>query len=146
MLEDVIYDIIRIFSQNHNEVTTMLLNLDSFFDAFFLEDGKFQYLASAVETLFAELLRLPRSGERPMYYATILMDLIKAKMAYVPKMLGRAIRITFSRLDGPEHVGGGMDVEAVRRLSEWFAVHLSNFGYVWKWQDWLVVCPIVTRC
>ncbi|KAI8816755.1 armadillo-type protein [Fimicolochytrium jonesii] len=142
ILEDMIYDIVRIFSHNHKEASRLLWQLESFLDGFFLEDGKISYLASVVETLFAEMLRLPRSGERGMYYTTLLMDLIKEDIQTVPKMIGRAVRTLYSRLDGPEHLGGGMDVEGIRRLSEWFAVHLSNFGHVWPWQSWEAVLNV----
>ncbi|KAJ3019710.1 Nuclear cap-binding protein subunit 1 [Thoreauomyces humboldtii] len=142
ILEDLIYDIVRIFSHNHKEGCRLLFGLDAFLDPFYLEDGGFQLLASAVETLFGELLRLPRSGERSVYYATLLMDMIKADVQSVPKMIGRAVRTLFSRLDGPVDLGGGMDIEAVRRLTEWFAVHLSNFGHVWNWAAWEPVLSV----
>ncbi|CAG8539323.1 2155_t:CDS:10, partial [Scutellospora calospora] len=43
--------------------------------------------------------------------------------------LGKAIGILFDRL-------GVMDVECCYRFWNWFAHHLSNFGFVWNWKDW----------
>ncbi|TPX62408.1 hypothetical protein PhCBS80983_g00437 [Powellomyces hirtus] len=142
ILEDLIYDIVRIFSLNHKEACRILFTLDTQLDSFYLEDEKIQHLASVVETLFGEMLRLPRSGERSVYYATVLMDMIKEDMQSIPKMIGRAVRTLYSRLDGPLDLGGGMDIEAVRRLVEWFAIHLSNFGHVWNWAAWEPVLQV----
>ncbi|KAJ3185170.1 Nuclear cap-binding protein subunit 1 [Geranomyces variabilis] len=142
ILEDLIRDIIRIFSLNHREACRILFSLDLQLDPTFLEADKIHPLASVVESLFTEMLRLPRSGERSVYYATVLMDMIKEDMKNVPKMIGRAIKALYSRLDGPADLGGGMDIEAVRRLTEWFAIHLSNFGFVWNWDAWAAVLDV----
>ncbi|KND02543.1 uncharacterized protein SPPG_03001 [Spizellomyces punctatus DAOM BR117] len=142
ILDDLIYDIIRIFSHNHREVCRMLTDLETFLNGYYLRDGGFNVMASVIETVFGELLRLPRSGERSVYYATLLIDLIKEDLQTIPKVLGRAIRTLFSRLDGSQGLGGGMDVEAIRRFSEWFGIHLSNFGFMWKWQDWEPVLSV----
>jgi len=32
----------------------------------------------------------------------------------------------------------GLDNEIARRAAEWFAVHLSNFGFQWMWKEWYV--------
>ncbi|KAJ3150102.1 Nuclear cap-binding protein subunit 1 [Geranomyces michiganensis] len=142
ILEDLIRDIIRIFSLNHREACRILFGLDLQLDSTCLKTDEVQPLASVVESLFTEMLRLPRSGERSIYYATVLMDMIKEDMKTVPKMIGRAIKALYSRLDGPHDLGGGMDIEAVRRLTEWFAIHLSNFGFVWNWEGWADVLQV----
>ncbi|KAI9099397.1 armadillo-type protein [Phlyctochytrium arcticum] len=141
VLEDLVRDIITIFSHNHPEVTRMTFDLEHFLNATYLRDGKFNYLASAVETILAELFRLPRGSQRSVYYATLLMDFVKEDLQNSPRILGRAIRTLFSRLDG-DNLGGGMDVEDVRRFSEWFAIHLSNFDFRWKWEDWEPVLSV----
>jgi nuclear cap-binding protein subunit 1 len=30
-----------------------------------------------------------------------------------------------------------MDLELVSRFMDWFAHHLSNFGFTWKWTEWV---------
>ncbi|KAJ3056349.1 Nuclear cap-binding protein subunit 1 [Rhizophlyctis rosea] len=112
---------------------------DIIYDINYLEGGGYNIFAAIAETLFSEIVRLPRSQEVSVYYATLLGDLTKEDLASFPKVLGRAVRILYSRLDDDQHVNGGMDVECIRRLSEWFAVHLSNFTFQWKWQDWEAV-------
>ncbi|KAJ3045244.1 Nuclear cap-binding protein subunit 1 [Rhizophlyctis rosea] len=136
IFDDLIYDIIRIFSLNHKECSRFLRDLPQFFDEGYLQNNGYNVMAAVTETLFSEMLRLPRSQERSMYYATLLIDLVKEDPSAFPKVLGRAIRLLYNRLDGQRNLSGGMDVECIRRLSEWFAVHLSNFNYAWKWQDW----------
>ena len=144
ILDDIIYDIVRIFSHNHKECCRLLRDLPSFLNQNYLDDGQYNIYAAIAETLFSEIVRLPRSQEPSIYYATLLGDLTKEDLSTFPKVLGRAVRILYSRLDDDQHVSGGMDVECIRRLSEWFAVHLSNFTYQWKWQDWSVafVCLV----
>ncbi|KAI8927873.1 armadillo-type protein [Entophlyctis helioformis] len=136
ILDDVATDIVRVFQLNHTEATALLLRLDTHFDLDYLADNGYIVNETVIEVIFAELLRLPKSQERFVYYATLIIDLCKERRDTVPSILGRCIRTLFSRLDSPAGLGYGMDVEGIRRLSDWFAQHLSNFGYVWKWTEW----------
>ena len=43
--------------------------------------------------------------------------------------LGRAIRWVYEHLDD-------MQGELNMRFSTWFAIHLSNFGFAYKWDEW----------
>lgn len=47
----------------------------------------------------------------------------------VAPTLGRGIRWLYERLDG---VKG----EIIMRFASWFAIHLSNFGFTYKWEEW----------
>ena len=46
--------------------------------------------------------------------------------------VGKSIRKLYSFL------ADGFDVDAARRFSEWFAVHMSNFNFQWVWREWSV--------
>ena len=97
---------------------------------------KYNIHQAIVECLFSEMMRLPCTSEKLVYYSILLMELCKGALDKVPSAMGRGLKILFDRMDGSEQ---GMDVECVKRLSEWFAHHLSNFGYSWKWDEWTYV-------
>ena len=131
ILEDTITDIIRIYSLNHLEASEILLNTQDFLsDSYFQEYNVYQ---SLVETLITEMVSFPRPQEKIVYYSTLLMDLCKGELKKVPSAMGRSLKIIFERMDLSNE---GMDVECIRRLSEWFSHHLSNFGFSWKWKEW----------
>ena len=137
LLSDIVTDVIRVFSLNHTEATRILLHLDGCIDTTYLAANNYKFSEAMVEAIFCELLRFPKSQERFVYYATLIIDLCKEALDIIPSIFGRSIKTLFSRLDKPNSEGcDGMDVEAIRRLSDLFALHLSNFQYLWKWADW----------
>ncbi|KAJ3058190.1 Nuclear cap-binding protein subunit 1, partial [Rhizoclosmatium hyalinum] len=131
ILDDLIVDTLHLLSHNHIECSLFLLNADKFH-----KETEYNFYQAVVENLIRELIKLPGSVEPRVYYATLLFDLCKGAPGKVPSAMGRALRILFSRMDSVGGVGGGMDVECVGRLAEWFSHHLSNFNYTWKWADW----------
>ncbi|KAI8607521.1 armadillo-type protein [Chytriomyces sp. MP71] len=132
IMDDIALDTIHLLSHNHIECSLFLLNLDKFH-----KETEYNFHQAIVENLIRELIKLPSSQELSIYYATLLFDLCKGAPGKIPSALGRSLRILFSRMDSPTAgVAGGMDVECVRRFGEWFAHHLSNFNYTWKWADW----------
>eukprot|EP00004_Rigifila_ramosa_P022176 TRINITY_DN6008_c0_g1_i2.p1 TRINITY_DN6008_c0_g1~~TRINITY_DN6008_c0_g1_i2.p1 ORF type:complete len:724 (-),score=144.00 TRINITY_DN6008_c0_g1_i2:9-2180(-) len=82
----------------------------------------------AVEVLFSEMLRLPNSTHTVIYYATVLTALARINTA-VPPALAKTVMHLFLNLEL-------VDVEAVARLVEWFALHLTSFAYKWPWDHW----------
>ena len=94
------------------------------------------------ETLFAQLLRLPSPGERPLLYGIVLADLCRLRATtgslILPKMapaLAATVGQLFRRVPT-------MDVECRSRLSEWLALHLSNFSFHWPWDRWAHVAEL----
>jgi nuclear cap-binding protein subunit 1 len=79
--------------------------------------------------VFAELFRLPVPRQREIYYAALLTDITMLAPQDVAPTLGRGIRWVYQRLEGMKGEIGG-------RFSGWFAVHLSNFGFTYKWEEW----------
>lgn len=114
-----------------------------------------------MEAIMQQLFQLPRSSEKAVYYAVLVAGMCRIISDGFPAAMGKSVKILFSRLD---YVGGGgggsgddddaamaldsssssstsnaasgMDVDCARRFGEWFALHLSNFKYIWKWDDW----------
>ncbi|KAI9359286.1 armadillo-type protein [Zopfochytrium polystomum] len=137
ILDDLTVDIIHNLSHNHVVCSELLLALPKDLNTTGWGNGvnSASVYQAIVENLIRELIKLPASQELSVYYATLLSDLCRGAPDKVPSALGRAVRVIFSRMD----VGGfsgGMDVECVRRFAEWFAHHLSNFNFTWKWGDW----------
>ncbi|CAI5463744.1 unnamed protein product [Closterium sp. Yama58-4] len=92
----------------------------------------FRYEYVMAETVFSQLLLLPRPPFRPIYYTIVLVDLCKALPGAFPAVLAGAVRALFSR-------AAIMDVECRTRVIQWLAHHLSNFAFVWPWAAWAAV-------
>jgi len=90
-----------------------------------------------MEVIFAEMLKLPSSDIKQIYYNTIVIDMCKGLMDKIPGVFGRTFRSLFNRFDLSEY--GGLDVECIRRMTEFFSHHLSNFAYIWNWKDWIPI-------
>ena len=76
------------------------------------------------------MLVLPRPIHKPMYYVALITELCKAQPQTTGPALGKSIRKLYS------YLGDGLDVEAAHRFTEWFAIHMSNFGFQWVWKEW----------
>ena len=81
-----------------------------------------------VEGIFSELMRLPNSGRKQVYYTALLCELCKTSQQVPPALL-LALNVQFDALES-------MDIECVQRLVNWFALHLSNFDFRWNWAAW----------
>jgi nuclear cap-binding protein subunit 1 len=82
-----------------------------------------------VDTVFAQLFRLPAPREREMYYTALLTEITKMAPQDIAPTLGRAIRRMY---EDSEYLEGEINM----RFSSWFAIHLSNFGFTYKWDEW----------
>ena len=76
---------------------------------------------------------LPESSKKPIYYIALITELCKLSPSTVGPAVGKSIRKLYNSLSE------GLDVEAARRFAEWFAVHMSNFGFQWVWKEWYVL-------
>lgn len=120
-------DIIDLFKHNHKECVALLTSLQNYY-----KSDKSALFESIVESIFARMFSL-NNESKIIYYAILLVNLCKFEMTLFPPALGRAITTIFNRLDLN---GGGMDIECVGRFSDWFAIHLSNYRFIWKWKEW----------
>ena len=80
------------------------------------------------ETLFGEMLALPRPAHEAVFYHIVIQDLCKAIPSF-PKMMAKVVAHMFRQI-------GRMEFEARERLADWMAHHLSCFELAWPWQSW----------
>ena len=86
-----------------------------------------------ISTLLGSMLSLPSPTFPQIYYTALIAELCKASPNTVAPPVGRAVRKIYGGM-GSE----GVDVEVMKRLGDWFATHLSNFGFQWMWKEWYV--------
>ncbi|KAJ5570344.1 uncharacterized protein N7459_009774 [Penicillium hispanicum] len=84
----------------------------------------------AVDAVFSQLYQLPTPEHKLVYYHSVLTECCKIAPAAIAPSLGRAIRFLYNSLET-------MDLELSNRFLDWFAHHLSNFGFTWKWSEWI---------
>ncbi|KAL4075617.1 MIF4G like-domain-containing protein [Scleroderma yunnanense] len=84
-----------------------------------------------IEVILGYLFLLPESAQKSIYLIALITELCKLSPSTVGPAVGKSIRKLYSAL------AEGLDVEVSRRFSEWFSVHMSNFGFQWVWKEWL---------
>ncbi|ERN09808.1 nuclear cap-binding protein subunit 1 [Amborella trichopoda] len=89
----------------------------------------FRYEYLMAETIFSQLLLLPQPAFKPIYYTLVIIDLCKALPGAFPAVVAGAVRAIFERV-------GDLDMECRTRLVLWFSHHLSNFQFIWQWEEW----------
>ncbi|WRX33228.1 MIF4G-like [Theobroma cacao] len=116
-------------------------------DRFVVEDRKecasfmvglpvpFRYEYLMAETIFSQLLLLPQPPFRPIYYTLVIMDLCKALPGAFPAVVAGAVRALFDKI-------ADLDMECRTRLILWFSHHLSNFQFIWPWEEWAYVLDL----
>lgn len=86
------------------------------------------------EFLFGELLRTRRNGIKQVLYEVVLMDCCRITRLF-PPVMARALLALSNRLET-------LDWVQQDALASWFAHHLSNFDYKWKWDEWREVIDL----
>ncbi|KAF9903314.1 Nuclear cap-binding protein subunit 1 [Lobosporangium transversale] len=87
------------------------------------------------EVIFTELFKLPKPEFKTVYYASLLVEVCKSFPDSFPAALAVAINRLFDRLPS-------MDIECAHRFWTWFSHHLSNFGYLWDWNQWAAALEV----
>ncbi|KAK6923523.1 MIF4G-like, type 2 [Dillenia turbinata] len=95
----------------------------------------FRYEYLMAETIFSQLLLLPHPPFKPMYYTLVIIDLCKAVPGAFPAVVVGAVRALFERI-------ADLDMECRTRLILWFSHHLSNFQFIWPWEEWAYVLDL----
>ncbi|POR36448.1 Nuclear cap-binding protein subunit 1 [Tolypocladium paradoxum] len=144
LIRDGLADTINILDFNRNAGARYLMDLDCYFaeGTFVKRATPFDELRNfpsgrptwkpedvAVDTVFSQLFQLPKPERKVVYYHSVLTEACKLAPAAIAPSLGRAIRYLYR--NSPR-----MDLELSYRFLDWFAHHLSNFGFTWKWAEW----------
>ncbi|KAI5365253.1 Putative nuclear cap-binding protein subunit 1 [Septoria linicola] len=145
LLRDAITDTINILDFNRNAVAKFLNEIDCYWakDTFVKRSTTFDKLRDlpegrptwkpedvAIDAIFSQIFQLPTPEHRLVYYHSLITESCKISPGAIAPSLGRAIRFLFRNIDQ-------MDMELSYRFMDWFAHHLSNFEFRWKWTEWV---------
>jgi nuclear cap-binding protein subunit 1 len=145
LIRDGLLDTINTLDYNRNVTARYLIDLDCYFaDGTFVkratpfdrlrdvEAGRSTWKPedAAVDAVFSQLFQLPNPEHKLVYYHSVLTEACKIAPAAIAPSLGRAIRFLYQTTST-------MDLELGYRLVNWFSHHLSNFGFTWKWTEWV---------
>lgn len=92
----------------------------------------FPIFALVAQTLFSQLLILPRPPLEPVTYSSVIINLCKIPeeaWSVFPRGLSACVREIFSRLNV-------LDPELNTRMMDWLSLHLSNLSFMWPWSKW----------
>ncbi|KAH1194199.1 Nuclear cap-binding protein subunit 1 [Glycine max] len=81
-----------------------------------------------MEEYLLDLLMLPQPPFKPVYYTLALPGAF-------PAVVAGAVRTLFERI-------ADLDMECRTRLILWFSHHLSNFQFIWPWEEWAYVLDL----
>ncbi|KAF2273183.1 uncharacterized protein EI97DRAFT_436238 [Westerdykella ornata] len=145
LIRDSIVDTIDQLDFNREAVAKFLIDLDQFWvkDKFAHRGTSFEKFKERikageelwkpediiVEAIFSQLLKLPNPEHKLVYYHSLITECCKIAPSAIAPSLGRAIRTIYKNLDI-------MDLELAYRFLDWFAHHVSNFDFRWRWQEW----------
>ncbi|KAE8211404.1 hypothetical protein CF327_g4840 [Tilletia walkeri] len=163
ILRSIISDIIDLYEINRKEATTLLVELPKWFrlgtflpskaevgvqpdwglfgsgdeDSWKVavtgeKEGGFSLEEVLIESILSTLLRLPTSPHKSLYYISLLREIVHSCPSTVAPVIGKTVRRFYSATQR-----GEVDVEVLRRFADWFSVHLSNFGFMWPWAEWV---------
>lgn len=92
----------------------------------------------ALQSIVSSILALPSAPHTSMYYYSLLCELCRVSPTTVAPSLGKSVRKLYAGLNASTASADtpSLDAEGVRRFADWFAVHLSNYGFMWGWADW----------
>ncbi|KAB8069612.1 MIF4G like-domain-containing protein [Aspergillus leporis] len=145
LLRDTLVDTINILDFNRIATAKFLIDVDCYFTphTFIKRATPFDRLRDipgdrptwkpedvAVDAVFSQLFQLPSPEHKLVYYHSVLTECCKIGPAAIAPSLGRAIRFLYRGLET-------IDLDLSHRFLDWFAHHLSNFGFTWKWSEWI---------
>lgn len=145
LVRDALTDTIEILHYNRNITARHLIEVDCYFAprTFAARATPFDRLRDieppkstwkpedvAVDAVFSLLFQLPGPEHKLVYYHSVLTEACRQAPAAIAPSLGRAIRYLYK--NSPR-----LDLELSNRFVDWFAHHLSNFGFTWKWAEWV---------
>ncbi|KAI1367551.1 MIF4G like-domain-containing protein [Xylaria arbuscula] len=145
LIRDALLDTINVLHFNRNVTARFLIDADCYFapGTFIKRATPFDRLREvdsdrsswkpedvAVDAVFSQLFQLPTPEHKLVYYHSVLTEACKIAPAAIAPSLGRAIRYCYQN-------SHRLDLELGYRFLDWFTHHLSNFGFMWKWTEWV---------
>ncbi|CAK8542726.1 unnamed protein product [Lathyrus sativus] len=125
VVEEYLLDVLLYFNGSRKECAAFMVGLPVTF--------RYEYLMA--ETIFSQLLMLPQPPFKPVYYTLVIIDLCKALPGAFPAVVAGAVRALFEKI-------ADLDMECRTRLILWFSHHLSNFQFIWPWEEWAYVLDL----
>ncbi|OMO59844.1 MIF4G-like, type 3 [Corchorus capsularis] len=125
VVEEYLLDVLLFLNGCRKECASFMVGLPVPF--------RYEYLMA--ETIFSQLLLLPQPPFKPIYYTLVIMDLCKALPGAFPAVVAGAVRALFDKI-------ADLDMECRTRLILWFSHHLSNFQFIWPWEEWAYVLDL----
>ncbi|GAA5937525.1 hypothetical protein JCM10213_007267 [Rhodosporidiobolus nylandii] len=93
-----------------------------------------------VETIITSILATPSPPLPLIYYYSLLTELCRISPQTVAPSLGKSVRKLYAGLgndaDEEAHLPV-LDAAGIRKFADWFSTHLSNYGFMWGWADWV---------
>jgi nuclear cap-binding protein subunit 1 len=93
-------------------------------------------LMPRAQTILTSLFALPSTKYKAVYYHSLVVELCKLSPATVAPAMGKCVRRLYAGLGASPNDSLALEPEVARRFADWFAVHLSNFGFSWRWSEW----------
>lgn len=123
IIEEQISQTLDIFKKDKKRVAERLLNMAG--------ANRIPIQAMVVEVLFGQMLMLPNNNkeENIAMYTCIFIELCKLQSLQIPPVISNACETIYSRLDS-------MSIKSREKFEDWFAHHLSNFQFLWGWDNW----------
>ncbi|GLT82137.1 hypothetical protein SLE2022_005470 [Rubroshorea leprosula] len=125
VVEEYLLDVLLFLNGCRKECASFMVGLPVPF--------RYEYLMA--ETIFSQLLLLPHPPFKPLYYTLVIMDLCKALPGAFPAVVAGAVRALFEKI-------ADLDMECRTQLILWFSHHLSNFQFIWPWEEWAYVLDL----
>ncbi|KAI0366193.1 cap binding protein 80-PB [Pilatotrama ljubarskyi] len=150
-IRSTLIDIIDIFEVNRKDCARLLLEFPKWtLSGTFkprpgappetpVEGKDWQLESTILETILGATFMLPESTYKAIYYIALITELCKSSPQTVGPAVGKSIRRLYALL------ADGLDVEVAHRFAEWFAVHMSNFGFQWVWKEWIPDLVLVSQ-
>lgn len=144
LMRDTVVDTINILDFNREQTSKFLNIVDNFWaeNTFAPKATPFDKLRNmepdrpswkqedvAIDAVFSQIFTLPAPEHKLVYYHSLITEICKISPQAIAPSLGRAIRFLYRSLEQ-------MDLELAYRYMDWFAHHLSNFEFRWKWTEW----------
>ncbi|KAH7511337.1 hypothetical protein FEM48_ZijujUnG0024500 [Ziziphus jujuba var. spinosa] len=125
IVEEYLLDVLFYFNGCRKECASFMVGLHV----------PFRYEHLMAETIFSQILMLPHPPFKPIYYTLVIIDLCKALPGAFPAVVAGAVRALFEKI-------ADLDMECRTRLILWFSHHLSNFQFIWPWEEWAYVLDL----